>query len=291
MAEASTALKKTKDRAEDIAHDVATSGWVEWLARIGYATRGLLYIVVGVMSVLLVFGVGGGTTDKNGAIAVLGEQPFGKVLLVLVAVGLAGYSLWGFVRAFADAMDRGTELKALAERGGYLVSGITYGALIFPTVRLIFGSGSGSSGDQAQQGTTAWLLAQPFGPWIVGIFGLVTVVGAVGQALIAYKASFMDDFKTNQMNGDEEKWAKIVGRIGHAARAVVFSLFGIFLVQAALQTDADKAKGLDGTLQTLLQQMYGPWLLGIVAIGLICFGVFSLLCVRWIRVGSPAKKN
>jgi hypothetical protein len=291
MAESSIALEKAKDRAEHVAREVATNRWIEWLARLGYATRGLLYIVVGVMSVLLVFGAGGGTTDKTGAIAVLGEQAYGKALLVLVAIGLVGYSLWGFVRAIADPLGRGTGLKALAERGGYAVSGIVYGALIFPTVRLILGAGSGSVNGETEKWTTAWLLAQPMGQWLVGIAGLVTIIGGLGQAHMAGTAGFMKDFKFSKTNEGEQRTARTVGRIGHAARAVVFTLFGFFLLRAALLTNPDEAEGLDGTLHAILQQRYGPWLLGVVALGLISFGVFSLLCVRWIRCWSPAKKN
>jgi hypothetical protein len=122
---------------------------------------------------------------------------------------------------------------------------------------------------------------------MVGAIGIATIVGGLGQAHLGVTARFMRDFRFFAMSTEEIRWAKGIGRLGHAARAVVFTLFGIFLIRAALLADAEQVRGLDGTLQALLQQRYGPWLLGVVALGLTSFGVFSVLCVRWIRCWAP----
>jgi len=256
--------------------------WVEGLPRLGYLVRGLLYATVGFLALQVALGAGGITTDIPGAIATIGAQPLGKVTLVIVALGLAGYSLWGFVRALFDPLNRGTNLRGLAERGGYLVSWVAYGALILPTARVVLGAGGG--GETDTQDWTAWLLSQSYGPWVVGGVGIVAMLGSLGQVYQSISASFKKDFKQEQMSEREMKWAVRSGRFGLAARGVVFAMLGFFLVQAAWRVDHEEIRGLDGALRTIAQQSYGPVLLGIVALGLLAFGIFSALCGRWVRV-------
>ncbi|MBF6613290.1 MAG: DUF1206 domain-containing protein [Chloroflexi bacterium] len=287
MSQPGASIGKVKDQAEQAANKAqgaADNPWVERLARFGYLVRGLLYALVGLLAVQVAAGVGGQTTDKNGAIAAIAAQPYGKFLLVLVVIGLIGYSLWGFVRAILDPLKRGTDPKGLAVRGGYIVSGLSYGALVIPAMSFILGNGGGGNGSNGSQDITARLLTAPFGVWLVGLVGVVGMIGGLGQMYQAYSADFKKDFKSAEMSADEMKWATRIGRFGLAARGVVFVMLGFFVLQAALQVDPKAAKGLDGALQTLARQPQGPWLLGIVALGLISFGVYSILCARWIRV-------
>jgi hypothetical protein len=278
-----TTAKVAKDKVEQGADEVAHSTWVEWLARIGYVARGVLYIVVGILAVQVALGVGGETTDKKGAIAVIGSQPFGKVLLILVAIGLAGYALWGLVRALLDPLKRGTDPKGIAQRIGYVVSALAYASLLFPTIAFIRGGGSGGS-SQASQDMTASLLSAPLGQWLVGIVGVIGMIGGLGQMYLAVSADFKKDLKTDEMSSTEVDIATKVGRFGSAARGVIFVLLGFFMVQAALQYNPQEAQGLDGALQTLAHQPYGPFLLGIVALGLVSFGIYSILCAWWIKI-------
>jgi hypothetical protein len=260
------------------------AGWLAALPRLGYLTRGLLYGAVGWLAFQMVIGVGGYTTDLQGAISYVADQRFGQLALVVIAFGLVGYSLWGFARAILDPLARGTSPKALAERGGYFVSGVAYASLLFPTVRLLLGGDSDEGqGQQASADWTAWLLSQPYGPWLVGGIGLVAGVGAVGQAYMGLAGKFMKDFR-DDMTENEERAALWAGRIGMVARGVVFAVVAWFFVQSALQVDASEPRGLDGALLALLMQPYGPWLMGTVALGLISFGVFSALSGRWIKL-------
>lgn len=271
-----------KDDAKEAADEVVSNPWVDGIARFGYIIRGVLYAVVGLLSIQLVLGAGGGTTDKNGAIDAIAGQPFGQGLLILVALGLVGYSLWGFIRAILDPLGHGDGPGGIPKRIGYVVSGLSYGALLIPTIQHIAGAVRGES--DTTKDVTAWLLAQPFGPWLVILVGLIGIGGGLGQFYEAFKAGFKKDFKQREMTKTEIDWAERAGRFGHAARGVVFVLIGFFLVQAGLNTNANEARNLDGVLYAILQQRYGPWLLGIVALGLISFGIFSVLCARWIRV-------
>ena len=260
------------------------AGWVEWLPRFGYITRGLLYATVGLLAFRLATNAGGYTTDLPGAIVVLASQTFGKVALLIIAFGLGGYAIWGFARAIFDPVQRGTSLKGLAERGGYLVSGLTYAALILPTIRVFLGAGGG--GETDAEDWTAWLMAQPYGSWAVAGIGAVAGVGALGQIYSGVAARFKNDLKED-LGERELKLAIWLGRVGMIARGVVFGVLAWFLIQAAWQVDSSEVRGLDGALLALLHQAYGPWLLGVVAVGLVTFGIFSALSAKWARVVQP----
>src|SRR5438270_8497729 len=98
-----------KTQATQAANRAVRNPWVERMARLGYAVRGVLYAIIGLLALAVAAGAGGTTTDKVGAIATIGSRPFGKVMLVLIAAGLVGYSLWGFIRALFDPLNRGTD--------------------------------------------------------------------------------------------------------------------------------------------------------------------------------------
>jgi len=238
----------------------------------------------------LATGSGGETTDATGALDVIAQQPFGKVLMFVVIAGLIGYALWGFVRALLDPLGRGTDAKGLAARAGYLLSGISYAALVFPALRLIQSKPAGA-GAGGQQGIVAKLLDQPAGVWLVAGFGIFWIVSALAQWQQAYTANFMRDLKTGQMSADEEKLAERLGRVGHAARGAVYALIGWFTLQAAATLDAFRAQGIGGALTKLAQQPYGQFLLGLVSVGLVVFGLYSVLCARWYKTGPKSSSR
>lgn len=258
--------------------------WVEKLARLGYAAKGIVYAIVGVLAVQAAFGTGGKTTDTKGALGAIAAQPFGKFLLALVTLGLIGYVLWRFVEAVKDPEHKGGDAKGLASRLGSAMSGLIYAGLALSAIRLITGSGSGDSSTTSTQDWTARLLSQPFGQWLVGAVGAFTIGLGFYQLYKAYKAKFRKEMKLQEMSATEETWATRIGRLGEAARGIVFTIIGFFLIQAARQSDASEAQGLDGALQALAQQPYGPWLLGIVAIGLVAYGIHMGVQARYRRI-------
>ena len=251
--------------------------------RFGYAAKGFVYAVVGILAAQAAFGGGGKTTNTKGALQSIVTQPFGKVLLALVALGLVGYVLWRFVQAIQDPENKGTDAKGLATRLGYGISGIAYAGLALSAARLVFGTGGGGS-DNSTQTWTARLLAQPFGQWLVGTVGAIVIAIAGYQFYRAYSAKFRKKLKTHQMSPTEQTWATRVGRLGLTARGITFLIIGWFLIQASLQAQAQEARGLGGALETLAQQPYGPWLLGIVALGLIAYGIHMGVQARYRRM-------
>lgn len=257
--------------------------WVERLARLGYTAKGIVYAIVGVLAVQAAFGTGGRTTDTKGALHTIAAQPFGKFLLVLLTIGLIGYVLWRFVQAIQDPEHKGDDAKGWARRLGYGISGLIYAGLALSAIQLITGTGGGGSSNSTED-WTARLLSQPFGQWLVGTVGAFTIGLGFYQFYKAYKAKFRKQLKLQQMSPTEETWATRIGRLGLAARGVVFIIIGFFLIQAGIHSNPNEAIGLDGALQALARQPYGPWLLGIVALGLVAYAIHMWVQARYRRI-------
>ncbi|NOK57509.1 MAG: DUF1206 domain-containing protein [Chloroflexi bacterium AL-W] len=277
-----TSIMASQDVAADKAQEAADHPWVENLARGGYAAKGIVYIVIGILATLAAFGPGGETTDSQGALQTIASQPFGRLLLGIVGVGLIGYVLWRVVEGVADPNDKGTDPKGLFQRLGYVISGLTYAGLAFTAFSIALGTGSG--GGDSRQDWTARLLEQPFGPWLVGLVGCAIIGVGLWQFYDAYKAEFREKLDDSKMSQTEKTWVTRIGRVGRTARGITFSMIGAFFIQAAIQFDPSEAKGLSGALSTLAQQPFGPWLLGIVAIGLVAYGTFMLARARYEQI-------
>jgi Domain of Unknown Function (DUF1206) len=251
----------------------------EPLVRLGYATKGAVYAVIGVLAVMMAVGAGGASTSSRGALQIIAEQPFGRVLVGVTALGLLGYALWRFVQAIRDPEGKGADAKGIIQRLGYGGSGIVHIGLMVVAARLALMRGGG--GGDSQQAWTAKLMAQPFGQWLVGLVGAIVIGIGLYHFYQAYKATFMKEYKTGEMSATERRWAKRCGQFGLVARGVTFGIIGGFLITAAVQADASEAKGLAGALTTLAYQPYGPWLLGVVALGLIAYSVFCFSQARY----------
>ena len=266
----------------------AGSPLLRLLERLGYAARGVLYAVMGLLALGLALNVGGGqTTDLSGSLVFLIGNPFGKVVLVVMAIGLAAYSLWGFIRAIYDPLHRGSDASGYTARLGFITSALSYAAIVIFALQILAGS-AGGSGDSTQK-TIAAILSHPGGGWVTVIIGLAALGVGIGQFLEAYRAQFAHDLKGTEMSETERKRAIALGRFGMFARGVVFLVIGWFLVQAGLHHDPGQVQGFGGAFAFLLGQPFGRVLLGIIALGFVALGLHSFACARWIRLlGSSA---
>ncbi len=259
--------------------EVAQSSSFEWLARSGLVARGVVYGIVGILAIKLALGDGGSTSNQQQALGTIARQPFGKALLIAMAVGLAGYAIWRLVRA---AIGHGPEASDGAiERIGGVVSGIGYALLCVTAVQILIGSG-GSSGGTSK--TTGGVLDWPGGPWIVGIAGAIVIGEGLDQGYKGVARKFLEKSKTGEMSERMKQVFTGVGIFGHLARMVVFVLIGYFLMKAAIDYDPDAAITLDGALAKLTQTSAGPALLGVVALGLAGFGLYSLFDARYRKI-------
>jgi hypothetical protein len=257
------------------------------LARLGYAVKGIVYLIIGGLALKLAIGHGGAATDQRGALQTIYEQPFGKFLLIVVGIGLIGFALWSLIQAIFDTEGKGTNAKGIIARIGYAAVGIAYALLAFGAFQLALGTGSvGQHSSTATQDWTARLLKLPFGQGIVVIVGLIVLGVAFYLFNKGYSAKFQNRLALTGVTARWRRWVVDLGRLGYAALAVVFTIVGIFLIVAAFQHNPSKAKGLDTALQELLHQPFGPLLLAIVALGLFCYGIYSLVEARYRRVGK-----
>ncbi len=276
-----TRLGDLTRQARGAAGRAPNSKWVDTLARLGLAAKGVSFGIVGVLALKLALGSGGKASSREGALASLAEQSFGKVLLVLIAIGFAGYALWRFVQSFFDREHEGDGAKGLAKRAAYFGRGVIYAGLTFSAIKILTGSGGGGSQNAKAHRATAHVLSWPAGTWLVGIAGLCIVGVGLWNGYRGVTRKFLEHWKAGEMSAAERKWGARIGTVGLLARMVVYGLIGVFVVKAALDYEPKTAIGLDGALQKLASQSYGSWLLGLVAVGLLAYAVFGLVEARY----------
>jgi hypothetical protein len=271
-ADAAFEARRQGDRA-------AGSPALGWLARAGLVARGAVYGIIGILALKLALGDGGKATNQQGALKTIADRPFGKTLLVLVAIGLAGYALWRLIRA---AVGHGVEQRdSGSDRVAALASGIAYSILCVTAIKILTGASTGSG---TPKEATGGVLGWSGGTVIVAIAGVVLIGVAGYQAYKGLDKKFLDDAKTGEMSEKVRAGYTALGVFGHVARAVVFALIGYGLIKAAIDYDPHKAVGLDGALRKLANASYGPVLLGIVAAGLVGFAAYSMADARYRRV-------
>lgn len=220
------------------------------------------------------------TPELQSALLAIADQVLGEALLILVAVGLAGYALWRFIQAFFDPEHHKMTLQTLLRRIGSGCSGVVYAALSSTAVQLLLGTHESDDGEAVQL-WTALVLDLPFGQWLVGGGGVGVITIGIIYAYRACSAHFQRRLKLRQISPLARAWIINIGRVGLAARGIVFTLIGVYLIQAAYSLDAQKAHASDEVLQTLKAQPYGPLPLSLVSFGLIAYGVHMILQARY----------
>jgi uncharacterized membrane protein (DUF485 family) len=270
--------EETRERAR------AGRGWYAWVARIGLVAKGVSYGLVGILALELALDHGGAATSNEGALQKLAGAWYGKLLLVLLALGFAAYAVWRFVQAFAEKEDEGdsgptSSAKTWGKRAGYFGLGLIYAGLTYVAVKILTGAHEQAQNTKAKQ-TTATVFDWPAGRWIVGLVGLGIVVAGLWNIYAALTKQFEDEWLGGRLSPAARRWGARAGVVGHLARGVVFGLIGIFVTKAAIEYDPSDAIGLDGALRKLQHAAYGPLLLGLTAFGLVAYGVFCLVDAR-----------
>ncbi len=258
--------------ATTAAREAGNSPVVEWGARLGYATVGLIHLLIAWIALKVAWGIGGGSknADTSGALQTLSSSGTGVVLLWICVVGFLLLAVWQLFEAAIGYGETSDRLKAVAK-------GVTYLFFAFTTFKV--GQGGNSSAEKQTEDFTAGLMGSPGGRLLVGVVGLV-VLGIAGYHVYkGWTKKFLEDLREHP--GD---WAVTAGRVGYIAKGIALVIVGFFFLVAAWQANPDKAQGLDGALKTVKDQPFGPFLLTLVAAGIAAYGVYSFARSRYARV-------
>lgn len=279
-------VDQVKDRAHDALEDAADSTWLERLARAGLVTRGLLYVVVAILALQVALGHDKTRADKQGALQTVVRQPFGRLLILLLAVGFAGYALWRFVEAAVGPSDEPDERKAAFKRLGYAARGGLYAFFCGSAVKLFIWSNEVAAAERPEADWTARVLNWPGGTWLVQVVGLGLIGGGLYVGWRGLAGKFRKRLKSLEMGRAERRWIRWIGAVGMVARMLVLVMIGVFLIAAARSHDPNQAVGIDGALKRLADRSYGPGLLVLVAFGLAAYGLYSFAEARYRRVNG-----
>ena len=270
--------------AKQAAREAASSPWTEGLARAGLVAKGVSFALVAILALDVAVSGSGKLEDRPGALRDTAQSSFGRVLLAALAVGLAGYAIWRLVLAVLGRKLETGERESAPKRVADVARAGLYGWLAFLCAELVFDADEGSGQGNDETELTARILDWPLGRWIVGAAGLAVIGAGAFNLYRALSQKFRKDLKEQQMKGEERRWYTVIGVVGHAARGVVFSLVGFFIVKAAWEYDPEEAIGLDGALAKLAHAEYGSLLLGGVAAGLMAYALFCFVQARYRRV-------
>ena len=262
----------------------AASPQIESLARVGFASKALLYMVVGVLAARGAAGMGGKMTGTKGALREIVDHPFGKVLLIVMGVGLLGYAVWRVIEGFADPERKGTDAKGLALRGSYVVRGILHALLAVQAFRIASRHGGGGQDGAAAQQASSQAMQLPFGDWLVILGGLGVAGFGFYQVYRAWESKLDKQLDFPRLRREAGDWAVLVSRFGIAARGVVFVMIGTLLVSAGRHHNASQAGGIGEAFTALERAPYGRTVLLVVALGMVAYGAYVAIQARYRHI-------
>jgi hypothetical protein len=251
------------------------------VTRVGFAAKGIVTILVGVLALRFALRTGGEITGQQGAVELVLGEPFGRLMLVVLAVGLAAYALWMFVAAFVDPERKGKSFQGIAERFGFFVTGIGYTLLALTGFKLLLGWSGGGGLDL--QHVLATVLTPHVGRVLVGLVGLIVMTAGVLQLRLAVTGRFRKRLQPG-LSRLARLATSISGRIGYVTLGILSLIAGWSLVEVAIEYDPSEASGWSEALSLLSRIGQGRWLLAAAALGLICYGLYFILQVRYRRL-------
>jgi Domain of Unknown Function (DUF1206) len=261
---------------------VANSQAMRFLARAGLIARGVLYVLIGWIAVQIAVGHSRQQADRTGALHAVAATPVGGIVLWLLVAGFIGMALWRLSEATCGTP--GQASRKPTARWSAFARAVAYGVIAYGVLKFAIGAGAPQSSDKQSADLTATAMKYPGGQALVIVVGLA-LVGAGGYlAYQAWRKEFLKGMQLGQLRARDRRIVTWLGEAGGIARGIVVGAVGVFLVIAAVQAKPQQAKGVDSALRALAATPLGPWLLVLVALGLIMFGVFSWCEARWIRL-------
>lgn len=252
------------------------------MARIGYVAKGLVYGITGALTLLAALNLGGQLSGGFKVMDFLEKQPFGNILLVIIALGLVCYVIWRFIQAFKDPENIGTDTRAKAKRGAFFISGLIYlGLAAYAILRLFNAVSSSSSGSGSSGGKLMSFLTGPAGIYIFAIIGVSLIGTSIYQFRKTYTGKFLDKFNYKSISEEKRrKTIKNTGYLGHISRGIIFGIMSYFFIRAAVKSNTTNIKTTSDAF-SFLESTMGSWLMGLVAAGLICYAIYMFMMARY----------
>jgi hypothetical protein len=270
-------------RVGTVGRRAASSRPLEVAARVGFLARGLMYLLIGIIAVEIAVGHGG-QADRGGALGQIANKGYGTFVLWLLVVGFAGIALWRFSEAAFGAT--GPDGHKAGERLKSLARSVLYASFFVSTLKLVTGASSAATanGNTQSRAFTARLMTHTGGRLLVGLVGVVIIAIGAYLAREGWTREFLERMNFTGAPAGTRSLVEKLGVVGGIARGAVFVLAGVLLVLAAARYQPSKAEGVDGTLRAFAHTPLGPFLLILVALGLVAFGLFSWCEARWRRI-------
>lgn len=257
--------------------------WIIRFSRFGIAMKGVVYCILGLLTILVVLHQRQKQASKEDVFKTILEQPLGEILLMIVAAGLLCFAIWRIVQTVKDPYRKGKDWKGILIRAGYLWSAMIYLSItVYAGTMALHGEGSGKSGDSKKMMVNE-IMQQPHGRILVGLIAGEIILFGLYQIYKGLTGKFMKHIRKAEVQIRKQKLYQKVGSLGYSSRGIVFSIIGFLFIQAALQANPSKAQGEEGAFN-LLSSSFGPWILGLVAAGLIAYGMFMFVKVKYADV-------
>ena len=261
---------------------VVKEKWVDKFLRFGLLSKGIVYCLIGILALMAAIGLSGENASQTEAVKLIYEQPFGKILLAIVALGLFGYVTLRFFQAFKDIDGKGNNAKGIFARIGYGISGLLYLALGIYAAKLVLQAQQGDG--NSKQFIVAKVLGYSWGEWAVAIAGLIIVGSGIYQIYRAVSGKFMK--KIGHVAGNLSKAIRRAGVTGYISRGIVLIIVGYLVFHAAMTHNPSQANGTEGAFH-FIENTFGSLLLAVIAVGMIGYGVFMFVKAKYqhINVG------
>ena len=268
------------DEARAAGREVENSTWMDRAARAGLVAYAVIYLLLGWLSVQLAFGDHEGTPSSTGALRELAQQPFGDVLIWVVALGMFLLVIWKGLEALVGHRDEQDDGKRIRKRLASGLKAVIYAAIGVSGISVATQS---SGGGNSQETWTAKVMDWPGGQLLVGAAGLAIIAYGVYQVWMAWTDKFAEKLDAEGRSGETGTAYLAFGKGGYTAKGVAITLVGGLFCYAAITHDAQKSGGLDEALLTVLKQPFGPVMLAALGVGLACYGLFTLARARHLR--------
>lgn len=255
-----------------------SESFVPIAARIGFAAKGLVYLILGWLALEAGLGTGGRVSSVRGVVRGLLDESYGPVLVLAIAVGLALYAGWRYLEAFADANDKGTDASGIGTRAAYAASGTVYGVLAIDAARLALSDGGGTGGGRET------MIAGALGGWLVWVAGFVLIGYGAKQLRDAFSGKLSQRLQIGEAVRDAGPWLLHVSRVGIAARGIVFGILGVLLIRGSSRPDAASQTDTADSLRIISGLPQGELWLAAMGAGLMAYGVYQLLHARYRRI-------